>query len=42
MQVLREDTGKGAMPGAVLLVARHGKIAWFETVGVLDPRPKRR
>jgi CubicO group peptidase (beta-lactamase class C family) len=40
MQMLREDTAKGTVPGAVLLVARHGKIAWFETAGVLDPTTK--
>jgi CubicO group peptidase (beta-lactamase class C family) len=40
MQVLRDDTSKGVVPGAVLLVARHGKIAWFETAGVLDPSTK--
>jgi CubicO group peptidase (beta-lactamase class C family) len=40
MQVVKEDTTKGSMPGAVLLVARHGKIAWFETAGVLDPGTK--
>ncbi len=39
-QVLKDDTGKGMMPGAILLVARHGKIAWFETAGVLDPATK--
>ena len=25
------------IPGATLLVARHGKIAWFESMGVRDP-----
>ena len=40
MEVLREDTGKGAMPGAVLLVARHGKIAFLESAGTLDPATK--
>src|SRR5271170_2016626 len=39
-QLLRDDTTKGLVPGAVLLVARHGKIAWFESVGVLDPATK--
>jgi CubicO group peptidase (beta-lactamase class C family) len=37
MQVLNEDTKKGTVPGAVLLVARHGKIAFFQAAGVLDP-----
>ncbi len=37
MQVLNEDTKKGTVPGAVLLVARHGKIAYLQAAGVLDP-----
>jgi len=40
MTVLRNDVEKGAYPGAILLVARHGKIAWFEAVGVRDPETK--
>jgi len=40
MTLLRTDVEKGAYPGAILLVARHGKIAWFETVGVRDPETK--
>jgi CubicO group peptidase (beta-lactamase class C family) len=39
-QVLAEDTGKNAMPGAVILVARHGKIAMFDAVGLQDPGTK--
>ena len=38
--LLRTDVEKGTYPGAILLVARHGKIAWFETVGVRDPETK--
>lgn len=40
MTMLKEDTSKSVVPGAVLLVARHGKVAWFETAGVLDPATK--
>jgi CubicO group peptidase (beta-lactamase class C family) len=40
MQMLREDTAKNMVPGAVLLVARHGKIAYFDAAGVLDPGTK--
>jgi len=40
MTMLRADSEKGQIPGAVLLVARHGKLALFETVGVLDPATK--
>jgi CubicO group peptidase (beta-lactamase class C family) len=34
---LRSDSEKGQIPGAILLVARQGKVALFETAGVLDP-----
>jgi CubicO group peptidase (beta-lactamase class C family) len=40
MTVLRNDVEKGTYPGAILLVARHGKVAWFETVGLRDPETK--
>jgi CubicO group peptidase (beta-lactamase class C family) len=35
--ILKTDVEKGVIPGAIVLVARHGKVAWFETVGVRDP-----
>ena len=35
--VLKADVAAGKIPGAVLLVARQGKVAWFEPVGQLDP-----
>jgi CubicO group peptidase (beta-lactamase class C family) len=37
---LRADAEKGIIPGTVLLVARRGKIALFETSGVRDPQTK--
>jgi CubicO group peptidase (beta-lactamase class C family) len=37
-EFLRSDIAKGTIPGAVLLVSRHGKIAYFEAVGQLDPQ----
>jgi CubicO group peptidase (beta-lactamase class C family) len=37
---LKADVEKRIIPGAVVLVARHGKVAFFETVGVLDPATK--
>src|SRR3989442_8307339 len=37
---LRNDSQKGQIPGAILLVARQGRIALFESVGVLDPATK--
>jgi CubicO group peptidase (beta-lactamase class C family) len=40
MDMLKADVDKRVIPGAVLLVARHGKIAYFETVGVRDPATK--
>src|SRR6202158_2695866 len=39
-QVLREDAGKGLVPGSILLVARHGKIVYFESAGTLNPATK--
>jgi CubicO group peptidase (beta-lactamase class C family) len=39
-QLLRDDIGKSIIPGAVLLIARHGKVAYFESLGVLDPANK--
>src|SRR5262245_42118834 len=38
--MLRADAEKGVIPGAILLVARHGKVAVFDTVGVRDPATK--
>jgi CubicO group peptidase (beta-lactamase class C family) len=35
--ILKADVEKGVIPGAILLVARQGKVAWFETAGVRDP-----
>jgi CubicO group peptidase (beta-lactamase class C family) len=39
-QLLRADSEKATLPSAVLLIARHGKIAYFEAVGFLDPQTK--
>lgn len=39
-EVLRSDIAKGTIPGAVLLISRHGKVAYFETLGNLDPQAK--
>src|SRR6267143_1007739 len=36
-QVLKAETARGQYPGAVALVARKGKIAYFESVGQRDP-----
>jgi len=35
--VLRDEIARGRLPGAVALVARHGRIAWFEAMGRLAP-----
>ena len=37
---LRGDVEKGVIPGAVLLVARHGRIVLFEALGARDPATK--
>ena len=44
-QLLKTDVGNGQIPGAVALVARKGRIAYFESVGFRDketgaPMPK--
>jgi CubicO group peptidase (beta-lactamase class C family) len=38
--MLKADVAKGTIPGAILLVARHGKVVMFEPVGVRDPGTK--
>jgi CubicO group peptidase (beta-lactamase class C family) len=40
MSTLRNDVQKGEIPGAILLIARHGRIAWFEAVGMRDAQTK--
>lgn len=37
---LNADIAKGQIPGAVLLIARHGKIGYFEPFGYRDPETK--
>src|SRR5438552_11246609 len=36
-QVLKAEIAKGQYPGAVVLVARKGRIAYFEGLGERDP-----
>jgi CubicO group peptidase (beta-lactamase class C family) len=38
--MLNLGIAKGEIPGAVLLIARQGKIAYFEAMGSLDPEQK--
>jgi CubicO group peptidase (beta-lactamase class C family) len=38
--VLKADVEKGRIPGAVVAIARKGKLAYFETVGFLDAARK--
>jgi len=38
--MLKSDVDKSVLPGATLLIARHGRIAYFESVGWLDPTAK--
>ncbi len=37
---LKADVEKGAIPGGVVLVARHGRVALFEAIGVRNPETK--
>jgi CubicO group peptidase (beta-lactamase class C family) len=39
-RVLAEEIEKGKLPGAVALVARKGRIAYFESFGVRDPETR--
>ncbi len=39
-ETLQADVAKGTLPGAVLLIQRQGKVAYFEAVGALDPQTK--
>src|SRR5579859_14366 len=39
-QTLTADEAKNAMPGASIMVVRHGKVAYFEATGALDPKTK--
>ena len=39
-QWLRDDTAKGTIPGAVVMIVRNGKVAYFESIGMLDPQTK--
>jgi CubicO group peptidase (beta-lactamase class C family) len=39
-QWLSAEIHKGTIPGAVTLIVRNGKVAYFEAVGVLDPETK--
>jgi CubicO group peptidase (beta-lactamase class C family) len=39
-QTLKDDVNKGLLPGAIVLVARDGKVALFETIGSLNPETK--
>jgi len=38
--MFKADVEKGVIPGAIVLVARHGKIAWFDSVGTRNPETK--
>jgi CubicO group peptidase (beta-lactamase class C family) len=37
---LKADIAKGSIPGAVVLISRHGRVAYFEAMGSLDPEKK--
>src|SRR5207302_6321944 len=39
-RLLRDDVAQNQLPGAVIMVARHGKVALFEAIGLLDPQTK--
>ena len=37
---LAAEIGKGTMPGAVLMIQRNDKVAYYEALGALDPEKK--
>ena len=37
---LKAEVDKGRMPGAVIAIARKGQLAYFETIGYVDPASK--
>src|SRR2546423_5463139 len=37
---LRDQSARNVIPGAVLMIVRNGKVAYFESVGLLDPETK--
>src|SRR5438132_13197354 len=39
-EIFREDAAHGNAPGFVLLIARHGKLAYFEAIGTINPATK--
>jgi CubicO group peptidase (beta-lactamase class C family) len=39
-QWMKAEVAKGTIPGAITLIARHGKVAYFEATGVLDPETR--
>src|SRR5216684_3988110 len=39
-RALREEIEKGKFPGAVALIARKGRIAYYESFGVRDPETR--
>ena len=39
-EIFRADAAAGRAPGFVLLIARHGKVGYFEAIGALDPQTK--
>jgi CubicO group peptidase (beta-lactamase class C family) len=39
-QWLGAEVSKGTIPGAVTMIVRNGKVAYFEAAGVLDPETK--
>ena len=37
VQALQAEVDRGRLPGAVVLLARHGRVALFESLGQRDP-----
>jgi CubicO group peptidase (beta-lactamase class C family) len=39
-QTLNDDVAKGTLPGAIVLIVRDGKVAYYETFGMQNPDAK--
>ena len=39
-RLAKADVAKGVLPGAVVLISRKGKTAYFESIGMIDPQTK--
>ena len=39
---IKNEIASNKIPGAIMMIQRNGKVAYYETFGVRDPGPRRR